>query len=94
MLPPISIIYFYLPFFKMNRDSPLCIYFHILVFFHSPHPIKTINFRKSREFDCEGRVLTPAFIGFIPQERAWMDELPEAGYTDTFRLFHQDPENY
>lgn len=26
--------------------------------------------------------------GFLPVERAWMDELVEAGYTDTFRHFH------
>jgi exodeoxyribonuclease-3 len=32
--------------------------------------------------------------GFSPEERAWMDEVTEAGYVDTFRLFNQDPEQY
>ena len=32
--------------------------------------------------------------GFSPQERAWMDEVVQAGYIDTFRLFNQEPEQY
>ncbi|MCI5178918.1 MAG: exodeoxyribonuclease III [Candidatus Electrothrix sp. AW3_4] len=32
--------------------------------------------------------------GFCPQERAWMDEVINAGYLDTFRLFNQEPEQY
>ncbi len=32
--------------------------------------------------------------GFLPQERAWIDELLEAGFIDTFRLFHPDGGNY
>ena len=32
--------------------------------------------------------------GFSPQERAWMDEVTQAGYVDTFRKFNKDPDQY
>lgn len=32
--------------------------------------------------------------GYLPQERAWMDEFTGAGYVDTFRSFCPDPHQY
>ena len=32
--------------------------------------------------------------GFMPVERAQLDEYVENGYVDTFRLFHEEPDRY
>lgn len=32
--------------------------------------------------------------GFLPEERAWIDKLTDHGYLDTFRMFHDEPEQY
>jgi exodeoxyribonuclease-3 len=32
--------------------------------------------------------------GFLPEERAWLDELVAHGFVDTFRMFHDKPEQY
>lgn len=32
--------------------------------------------------------------GYSPEERAWMNEVVNAGYVDTFRKFNQEPEQY
>ncbi|MFO8061561.1 MAG: exodeoxyribonuclease III [bacterium] len=32
--------------------------------------------------------------GFLPIERKWIDDLIDAGFIDTFRYFHKEPDNY
>ena len=32
--------------------------------------------------------------GYLPEERAWMDEFIDGGYVDTFRMFNKEPDQY
>ena len=32
--------------------------------------------------------------GFLPIERAWIDDFLSKGYKDTLRIFNQEPDNY
>jgi exodeoxyribonuclease-3 len=47
------------------------------------HPIDVYNPK-----NCEGK------SGYLPEERAWLDELEEAGFVDTFRLFDEGENNF
>ena len=38
--------------------------------------------------NCEGK------SGYLPEERAWLDELEKAGFVDTFRLFNESGDNF
>ena len=47
------------------------------------HPIDVYNPK-----NCEGK------SGYLPEERAWLDELEEAGFVDTFRIFDEGENNF
>ena len=47
-----------------------------------------------REIDLARPAENSTVSGFLPQERAWIDRLLEAGFSDTFRHFHPEPARY
>ena len=47
------------------------------------HPIDVYNPK-----NCEGK------SGYLPEERAWLDELEKAGFIDTFRMFDDGENNF
>jgi len=47
-----------------------------------------------REIDLARPKENSKVSGFLPEERAWMDEFVSHGYVDTFRMFNQEPGHY
>ena len=47
-----------------------------------------------REIDLKNPKSNQKNAGFLPEERAWMDQFEKAGYVDSFRHFTKDPEHY
>ncbi|MCL2817048.1 MAG: exodeoxyribonuclease III [Clostridiales bacterium] len=47
-----------------------------------------------REIDLARPRENSVVSGFLPMERAWIDELLAAGFHDTFRLFNSEPGHY
>ena len=47
-----------------------------------------------KEIDLARPKANEKISGFLPIERAWIDRFIDHGYTDTFRVFNKDPEQY
>lgn len=47
-----------------------------------------------REIDLKNPKANENNAGFLPQERAWMDQFLQQGYVDAFRRFEQGPGHY
>ena len=47
-----------------------------------------------REIDLKNPKSNQKNAGFLPEERAWMDQFLGAGYVDGFRHFNQSPDQY
>lgn len=47
-----------------------------------------------KEIDLARPKANEKISGFLPEERAWLDELVAHGYTDTFRHFNNEPSKY
>lgn len=44
--------------------------------------------------DIHDPVRNKTVSGFLPQERAWLDQFLKNGFIDSFRLFNKEPHNY
>ena len=47
-----------------------------------------------KEIDLARPKANEKISGFLPEERAWIDNLLGHGYVDTLRIFNQEPEQY
>ncbi len=47
-----------------------------------------------KEIDLKNPKSNEKNAGFTIEERQWMDSFIDSGYIDTFRMFHQEPEQY
>jgi exodeoxyribonuclease-3 len=47
-----------------------------------------------REIDLARPKENARISGFLPQERAWIDDFIDHGFIDTFRVFHKEPGQY
>jgi len=47
-----------------------------------------------RPIDIHDPVRNAKNSGFLPEERAWMEEFTRSGFTDSFRVFNKHPHNY
>ncbi len=47
-----------------------------------------------REIDLARPKENSKTTGFLPIERAWIDKIVKRGYIDTFRMFHEEPDQY
>jgi len=51
--------------------------------------VRNVN-TSHREIDLANPKSNQKTTGFLPEERAWLDKVVEAGYVDTFRHFYPE----